>query len=131
MPYATVAVGLYLISFILPVYRGSGDHTSVPGWFAFIVTLLGMRFEGKGAGFHPGWFANPAFWIGITLLYFKRPRLATACGVAATLLAATFLKLLLNPADRLLIGYYIWLASMIALASSAWVSSTSKLNADS
>ena len=49
------------------------------------------------------------------------PRSAFGLGAAATLLSASFLTMLRNPGDRLLVGYYAWLASMVLLVAAGCV----------
>lgn len=100
---------MYVSSFLLPVYRAA------PGWFAFIVTLTGLRFEGQGSGFSPVWLANLALWIGLVLLATDRTRAAGITGVVAVVLALP--PMLHGPEEHLLIGYYAWLLSMVILAS--------------
>jgi hypothetical protein len=101
---------IYVSSFLLPVYRAA------PGWFAFIVTLTGLRFEGQGSSFSPVWLANPVLWIGVLLLATGRAGAAGIAGVVAVLLA--LLPMLHGSEEHLLIGYYAWLLSMAVLASS-------------
>jgi hypothetical protein len=103
-------LGLYLVSFFLPVYGNS------PGWQTFILAcpllLWGMAFAGLA------WLANPCLWAGV--YYLGRGRgsaawrlgvLGLGLGLSSPLLWATMTegKVFLQE------GYWVWLASLAVL----------------
>ena len=69
------------------------------------------------------WTANVLLLVGAVLLAVKRNRPAFYCGIAAALLGSG--TWMLFPFDdkliRLLVGYYLWQASLLALAVAAGV----------
>ena len=107
---------LYVISFFLPALRSAGAAEDAPGWFAFVVALTGLQIHGQGFRFLPGWLANPLFWAGLVLLGKKKRLGAGLLGLAASFSALSFLTMN-DVAHDLFVGYYLWLACMVALAA--------------
>jgi hypothetical protein len=118
----SVTVGLYVLSFFLPVTTVFDKE--LRGWDAFLVMacvpfedpppttgdLIQVIFE---------WLPNPFFWLGIVLLALRRWHAATASGIIAVLGALSCLVDFGNRSFELGMfgpGYYVWLASMALLA---------------
>jgi hypothetical protein len=120
---ATVAV--YLTAFFLLAWHdsskpgGSGgyfgaafDGRPISGARAFVMSLYVVGI--------PMWLANPAYWLGLYSLGRGWPRTARVSSVVAVLLAVSELPLFWR---EVLVGYWLWLASMgFLLASCFWES---------
>lgn len=101
-------------------YVWSGGQALILGWQAVFVRNF-------------AWFANPAYFVSVLLLFRRRWRAAAAVGSLALLLALHALALVGRqlPADeggvnvtaliRLHAGFYVWLASMLAVIVGALV----------
>lgn len=105
----------YLISFVLPAIKTTGNFGTLWGIQAFALLDL-----------YPYWLANPALWLGLYSFRRARWRIAASCGFVATLLALSVPVIMrwedqLRPpppglTSTLLPGYYVWLASPVLLA---------------
>jgi hypothetical protein len=123
--------GVYGLSFLLPAARIPvrmgptliGGKMADPGG----ERLAPVRLSGADAfrlsidsdTMVIAWLANPVLWLGIALLALRRWLLAGLAGVAAFALASVAYLLPLGDPDRAdyLIGYWLWLASMVLLAA--------------
>jgi len=70
------------------------------------------------------WFANPVLWLGCVLLALRRWILVGLAGTVAVALA--ILPVIETPPDlelksTLLVGYWIWVASMALLGALGWL----------
>jgi hypothetical protein len=113
-----LTVSLYVASFFLPAYRepesGSGTGPPLyridPGYLAFVSALI--------FGW-PAWWANPAFWIAVTLLVARRTQAAVLLAVVALVLALSAIPLAtvfqVSQFYRLMAGYWTWLAAIATL----------------
>jgi hypothetical protein len=111
-----VVAGLYLLSMVLPaIDQGPSDPPFPSGEaLGFQVTFLGgILLLATGLPQMIPVLANPVHWIGWVLLVCGRRRGAAVAGILGLLLA---LSALFMPMGTLLIGYYVWLISMAALA---------------
>lgn len=121
------SVVLYLVSLGLPaiaeLYPGGG-RIDTAGYL-----VLGMGMIGLLAG-QIGWFANPLWLLGAILLWRRRWTGAATAAAGALLVgsASFFLQRTGMPSDsgdniptRLLIGFYVWWASLWVLAIGAVV----------
>jgi hypothetical protein len=117
---ATIAV--YLTAFFLPAWhdssRGGGfggpSFWGVPisGARAFVMSVFVVGL--------PMWLANPAYWLGLFGLGLGSPRTARISAIVAVLLAMSELPIYWG---EVLVGYWVWSASMgVLLASSFWES---------
>jgi hypothetical protein len=109
-----VLVGLFVVSFFLPVYFG------IFGWEAFLAPVL-FDFAGPQIYFPAspalvifGWLPNLLFPLGVVLLLLRRNGSAMAVGFLASLVACLWLW---HPPRGLGLGYFVWLASMVLLAA--------------
>ncbi len=110
----------YVVALMLPaVYRpGLGAPTSgLTGYVEYGYECLGgLPF----ALLSPAWWANPAWLLGMIALVRNRPKLARICGLVGAFLALSVFVIGPFPPDNfgfsdMRLGYYIWLASMLAL----------------
>jgi hypothetical protein len=102
---------LYVASLALPAI---GDLHEPPTWRGFLCLIMV-----PWVCFFPPWWANVLLWLGCRLLARYESRSAAACGLIASVLAASFLCLAgpsgVGP------GYWLWLGSMVALvAAGIW-----------
>lgn len=117
---AHVALGLYLLSLVLPALVvvdrplfGGGERLRT--WFGLHCLALGWILW-------PGWLSNPLFAIAYSLHRWKRPTAAAVVAVLALVSAlfgialvqgldkADFMRL-----DHLHVGCVVWLASFVVL----------------
>jgi hypothetical protein len=126
-----VAIAVYAASFFLPAFTVVvGEESSTEkGYLAFILSweaacdpLIGGIRVGASC------LANPAMWCACLWLLSGRSKWACIAGASATALS-TSLLIGNYDLDGLLIGYYLWVASMglITLAAGAKWASQSKL----
>jgi hypothetical protein len=119
-----ISVALYAISCCLPAleFKNSSSPNDV---------MLGMRALAVGwSGIFGGvaaWYANPFWVLSILLAWFRKPAFAlVAAGIAVAIASTIFSDLGRDlPGDeggvtrtaifRLLPGFYVWVASMIAV----------------
>lgn len=125
----SVVLGVYALSFFLPTVEDGNEHCVsqlIPrsnsllvrserirlGWEVF---YLVPRFLPFSLGYLPAWVANVVLWHGLVALArdrWVRARTAAWLGVPLGLSA-----LLVAPYDRgwltILMGYYVWLLSMV------------------
>jgi len=124
---AFISLGVYMLSFVLPVAYLPGNRWLILGFHAFIYPY---SVRGVAAMY---WFANPAYWVGFWLLGKQRNRSA----VIAALVAVAFGGLprcLMSTLefethymfwgaywqiDSLEIGYYGWFLSFVLLLIAA------------
>jgi hypothetical protein len=78
------------------------------GWMAALVPWV-----------HPAWLANPLAAVACVLLLLGRSRAALILAAAAALIALSFLAT--TPFDKVLGGYFVWLASLLTLVVCAWL----------
>jgi hypothetical protein len=111
---------LYAAAFVLPAYAFSSP---MMGYEAFLSGL----FFAAGTGLlswisfvlSSGWVANPLFAVGIVCLLRGRTVAASALGVAALLFAIKAGLFAYSSEVPLLLGYYVWLLSIAALAAAS------------
>ena len=111
---------LYAGAFVLPACEFSSP---MKGYEAFLSGL----FFAAGSGLlrwisfvlSSGWLANPLFAVGIVCLLRGRTVAASALGVAALLVAIKAGLFAYGAEVPLLLGYYVWLLSIGALAVAA------------
>jgi MYXO-CTERM domain-containing protein len=99
-----VVLGLYAASFLLPV-ADAGEHQEILGYQAFFWAPLTIVYL-------PMWLANPVLWLGCACAGDQGWRAARNAGLAAVLLAVSEVWLWDDPPE---LGYYLWVASMVAL----------------
>jgi hypothetical protein len=121
---------LYAIACLLPAihlktgaFIGHGSPPGpIPGWallYPGAMIVLGL-FNPTLAPLAWAWLANPLLVIGSVLLACRKARGAIVTAVIALVLSAGCL-MPSDEVDGLLVGYYLWVASMIALAIGASV----------
>jgi hypothetical protein len=116
-----VSVSLFAIACCLPALEYKDGRAPLIG-----INALAVGWSGIFAGV-VGWYANPVWLLGLVFGFLRKPVIATAAGVIAVLIAATVFTLLGRelPGDeggvtkisfsRLLVGCYVWLASLATL----------------
>jgi hypothetical protein len=117
--------GVYALAFFLPVYDIGGPRY---GWEIFLDCLRDI-WAGESVFESAEMFsANPLLWVGAICLCVRRPHLALAAGIAASVAAARavyhledfasvgFRQVNLRDIASERCGAYLWLASMILLA---------------
>jgi hypothetical protein len=111
---ASLSLALYVLSFLLPAFKIVVDGRSEIsyGYEAFVVSIL-YSFSPDGFTAFVPWVANPMLWVGSIL--FMRTRFASACvaGMGACAMAATLLLRDAESRHLLLMGYYVWVLSMV------------------
>src|SRR5437867_3204435 len=100
-----VILAVYGVSFLLPAVKP--DETAIPGYLCFWWSFRGL--------FLIFWSANLWLWLGAGGLVFGNQHLARGSGLLA--LAAALSVFVFIPPRDLLVGYYVWLASMVLLAA--------------
>jgi hypothetical protein len=116
-----LVLGLYLLSFILPVTVFQGGH--VRGYVLFLYGLKSVIDLGVGVDeasvVAPAWFANFVFWYGSWALWHARWRAAAWAGFFASvpsLLCGWILIIEWYDHDsRPGLSLYLWLSSMVLL----------------
>src|SRR5262249_34360179 len=109
------SLGLYAISFFLPTFEivVQGNPYVHFGYEAFGTVVLPLRFPGFfGFEIVALWFANPLYWCSLILRGLNKPRSAAWSCTSAVVLAFLFFG-----KPNILIGYYLWLASIMVFAS--------------
>jgi hypothetical protein len=99
---------LYVASLPLPAL--AQGNTSIPG--------IGCLIQIPWIFGAPAWWANPLFFTGMVSWGYGYPRCARICAVIAGLLAASCI---LVDWSGLLIGYFVWLDSMVCLIVAVFV----------
>jgi hypothetical protein len=116
VPVAPVAIAaVWAASLALPAVEAAGRVFSG-------LDLLLRGWEGAPRGVY-AWFANPLFVIALVASFSKRDAAATVLAGLAAVLGATsfFTEDLLRsrmssvPRIQLEIGFYVWLAALVAL----------------
>jgi hypothetical protein len=115
--WLAVVVCLYLASFFLPVSDG-GTPRAMYGFQAFFGGLVSLVYI-------PMWLANPAMWFGCIRFGEGRWKAARNAGLLATLLGVSEIWFM---DDQLEIGYYLWVGSMVLLASGGAIGAARRLN---
>jgi hypothetical protein len=105
-----VVAAMYAIAFFLPVVDISRPSMTVSGGTAFLAWIYRV-IEGDHYRLL-SWSANPLFWLAFLLFAINWRREALVAGLLAVALAAS---IWIGLGDRLRVGYYCWLASMILL----------------
>lgn len=104
----------YLVSFILPTTIGSdgipSQNINAPtlGWEVFLQVILNLPFS---IGYLPAWFANCILCSGLLALIEGRWRSARISAWLCVVLALS--ALLPRTSMTILMGYYVWLLSMV------------------
>lgn len=100
---------------VIPQSEKMLPAVKIKGYQAFSRALLIRRID---------WFANPVFWCGCVLLACRKWLLSGLAGTIALLLGmySLFEYGFLDPELRptYLVGFWIWLASLLALAIAGW-----------
>lgn len=109
-----IVAGLYLTSLFLPaIDLGHSDPPAASGVArGWEVTAMGGILLFAGSPLVIPVLANPVHWVGWLLLAVGHPRAARTAGVIGLILAASTWAV---PMGELLVGHYVWLASMAAL----------------
>jgi hypothetical protein len=110
---AIVVAGVYATSFFLPAMvtpsgPGLSQHASIPGWDAFAMGIVALFIP------CPAWLANPGLIAGTVLLAKGNYGWASFLGVFSCVLALTTL-FLCGPDIYPLVGFFVWLGSMVLL----------------
>ena len=106
----------YLVSFVLPTIHTTGnisfEQRCLLGWEVFCQVILSLPFS---ALYLPAWFANCFLCSGVLALIEGRWRSAEISAWLCVVLALSALLPALGDADWLtiLVGYYVWLLSMV------------------
>jgi hypothetical protein len=121
LPYAAACL-LPAIHLKTGAFIGHGSPAGpLPGWALLYpggMIVLGL-FNPTLAPLAWAWLANPLLVIGSVLLLCRRPSSAMVAAMIALVLSAGCL-MPSDGVDGLLAGFYLWVASMIALAIGAW-----------
>lgn len=121
LPYAAACL-LPAIHLKTGAFFGHGSPPGpVPGWALLVpggVIVLGI-FNPTLAPLAWAWLANPLLLIGSVLLFCRKARSAMVAAMIALVLSAGC-WMPSDEVDGLLVGYYLWVASMIALVTVAW-----------
>ncbi|WP_442511809.1 hypothetical protein SH528x_003554 [Novipirellula sp. SH528] len=120
---AILAVGLYGLSLLLPAIGTSGGYNQAqlglskqnPGFWILILSMANCFV------LNPMWLANPLAWTGAFLLAKRSYRAAAVTSMLASVAALAGVWLFMqvtNGGDQydLLVGCYIWIASIVVLA---------------
>jgi hypothetical protein len=101
----------YVTSFFLPAFDivVEGKHDVSPGYAAFLLSLINFGGLGGGRPFLV-WLANPAFVTGVIMFAVRRAKRASLAAGAAAVFGMGFA---FEP--YILVGYYVWLGSMVLL----------------
>ena len=104
--FAFVSLCSYVLSFGLPV-------VTAPGGFCIGLTVFVASF----LAIPVGWSANPAYWTALWFFFRDRPIGALALSAIALIVGLSQLDLSAGTffQEGFLIGYYVWLFSMLAL----------------
>jgi hypothetical protein len=120
LPYAAACL-LPAIHLKTGAFFGHGSPPGpVPGWALLVpggMIVLGL-FNSTLAPLAWAWLANPLLVIGSVLLACRKARGAIVTAMIALVLSTGCL-MPSGEVDGLLVGYYLWVASMIALAVGA------------
>lgn len=121
-----IVLAIYLVSLSLPVFDNSAasySHMSIQarglisGIEALILSFLFFVF--------PAWIASPLFWLAMVFFSLRKDLLAAVFSSVAVVAGVSYLLLLLDASmvheQRYLIGYYVWLCNMAAMAGIATV----------
>jgi hypothetical protein len=122
---------LYAVACVVPAihlptgaFIGHGSPAGpVAGWALVYpggLIVLGM-FNPTLAPLAWAWLANPLLVLGSLLLVCRKVRSAMAAAIVGLVLSMGCL-MPSDDVDGLLVGYYLWLASMVGLAIGAWLS---------
>lgn len=115
-----VVLAVYLAACLTPAMSTPGLHGGDPigarGWLllyagAWVILL-------REPTWWLAWWANPVLLVGWILLVSRRPRWAGILGGVALVLSV---GIWLPPAGEPMVGYFLWVGSMVALvAGSQW-----------
>ncbi|MBN1238478.1 MAG: hypothetical protein JXB36_08240 [Gammaproteobacteria bacterium] len=120
LPVAVI-VAAWAASLPLPALAVRGGPT-LTGW-----EMLLQGWQGAGRGVY-AWYANPLFAVAVVAAVANRPRAAlVASGFSILLALTTFVAedVLHRSMERvpeltLLVGFYVWVAALLAAFLSAW-----------
>ena len=107
-----IAYGVFTLSLVLPaammpkpLFGGGGRLQAVFGWQCLLIGWLAM----------PTWIANPLFAAGGIFLAYQRRRTARVLATLAVVAALVSFLYLGEDVRYFHVGYYVWVASMIAM----------------
>jgi hypothetical protein len=135
--FCYVLLGLSFVLFVLSLFNECyffehpGGKNSASGLLLLFIGWLGV-FRGIFA-----WLANPLILVGWFLLVGRLPRAAAVCAFAATACAGSFLlykTILTDEAGNHSkitgygLGYWLWLASAVALLAASFVAGIGSRN---
>jgi hypothetical protein len=120
-----VSVSTYCVSFFLPTFAiridgtlvvNGGFDAFIAGFFSFFNVFFG------GPSVFMLWLANPVLWAGYYRFMKARDMEALLAGTIATCLSLTcFLSRDPAESDLILVGYYVWVLSIILFTLAATV----------
>src|SRR5262245_13212791 len=122
-----VAVALYGVSFILPVFDPMPLGGTMYGWGAFLWCVQAPFEEGPADDgpltflyrwmYFGAWLANPSAWLGFGSWLAHRWKLAFGVGFVSLFLATPLLAAFAQdgPQDLPGPGCWVWLSSFVAL----------------
>ena len=125
LPAIGLALLLYLLACVLPVATVGRAGTRYEGYWL----LIGGAFA--FFSFQFGWCANPLFLVGLVTLLLRRWRATLALSAVSLFFALNALLAYWVPVqlpystpyyiDRLHLGYFLWVASMVVIGVAAAV----------
>jgi hypothetical protein len=124
-----LSIALYVFACCLPVleFKNSGNKPNDIMWG---YNALAVGWSGIFAGVVP-WYANPFGILGLVFAFFRKRLFGVVAGIFSVAIALTTFHYIGQelPADeggvnhttiiRVLPGYYIWLASLVMVATGA------------
>lgn len=101
VPFGTIAIALYILSLFFPAVILSPHEHSVLGFKCLLFGWLMIP-----------WYANVLVWVAAVGIALRRPTLAVASAALALLLALSTFGFLGTEIRSLLVGFFLWLASI-------------------
>jgi hypothetical protein len=113
--WVLISVCLYVAACFLPAMPPIFGTDPILGWVCLTSLMVGI----------PAWWANPAYFLALILIWCRRPWAATVLAGIAALLACSFQLMDIQNHGWAIqgqeIGCYVWIASMQILACNlAW-----------
>lgn len=121
---------LFLASLCLPSVRMEGFRLFGP---KTTQDTLGFACLVYGFFLFPGWLANPLMLVGAIVLGLRRPRAAFIVGclaIVSALLAPILLFASKLGVEAMLVGFYVWLASIVSFTVAAYLRMRARRLAD-